>query len=259
MITGINPDGYKASQQVIEQTKIGDRASWTVQLSWYNLAFTAGLINAGGLLACHRFVSHVTGFVTLSGVDFVRNSWREGIAALALPGFFMLGAMTSAWFSEPRPGEKSPRSITPALILVALVMATAVVLGHAGAFGPFGITEDIMQDYLLLVMLSFACGIQNAAATSATGASIRPTHLTGTTTDLGISIVRAAVQPKDSEARTKEMTVTLRRVGLIVAFVVGAICGANVFSQLEYTGFLLPLVTSIAAIILNIRSLSLKA
>lgn len=252
-------DGAKGNQQVVEQTKIGDRASWTVQLSWYNLAFTAGLINAGGLLACHRFVSHVTGFVTLSGIDFVRNSWREGIAALALPGFFTLGAMTSAWFSEARPGEKSPRSITPALILVALVMVTAVALGHAGAFGPFGITENIMQDYLLLVMLSFACGIQNAAATSATGASIRPTHLTGTTTDLGISIVRAAVQPKASEARTKEMTVTLRRLGLIVAFVVGAICGAKVFSQLEYTGFLLPLATSIAAIILNMRSSSLKA
>ena len=128
-----------------------------MQLAWYNLAFTAGMINAGGFLACHRFVSHVTGFVTLSGVDFVRNSWRDGFAALALPGFFMFGAMTSAWFSEPRLDDQSPRSITPALILVATIMAASIVLGRLGAFGPFGITENILQDYLLLVMLSFAC------------------------------------------------------------------------------------------------------
>jgi hypothetical protein len=50
-------------------------ASRTVQPAWYNLAFTAGLINAGGFLAWRRFVSYVAGFVTLSGVDFARNSW----------------------------------------------------------------------------------------------------------------------------------------------------------------------------------------
>ena len=241
------------------QTKISDPAPRTVQLAWYNLAFTAGLINAGGFLACRRFVSHVTGFVTLSGVDFVRNSWRDGFAALALPGFFMLGAMTSAWFSEARPDDQSPRSITPALILVAAIMAASIVLGRAGAFGPFGVTENILQDYLLLVMLSFACGIQNAAATSATGASIRPTHLTGTTTDLGIGIVRAALQPRASAARAREMTVARRRAGLIVAFVAGAICGSNVFSQMEYAGFAVPLATSVAAIFLNMRSHSVAA
>ncbi len=238
----------------MRRNKITDSVPFHVQLAWYNLAFTAGIINTGGFLACRRFVSHVTGFVTLSGVDFIQHSWREGLSALSIPSFFTLGAMTSAWFTEPRPGDQHPRRITPALSIVAVIMAATILLGRLGSFGPFGVTEDIMQDYFMLALLSLACGIQNAAATSATASSIRPTHLTGTTTDLGIGIIRAAIQPRASADRKREMMVTRRRLGLILAFVCGAIAGAWIFSLTEYNGFFLPLLTSIFAVGLSLRT-----
>ncbi|NDE13437.1 DUF1275 domain-containing protein [bacterium] len=70
---------------LVRRQKITDAVPFRAQLAWYNLAFTAGMINSGGFLACRRFVSHVTGFVTLSGVDFVQHSWREGLSALFHP------------------------------------------------------------------------------------------------------------------------------------------------------------------------------
>lgn len=233
--------------------KITDQVPAIVKFSWLNLAFTAGVINTGGFLACRRFVSHVTGFVTLSGVELTRQSWSEALGAVSIPLFFITGAMTSAWFTEPRPGDPQPRSLTPALTLVAAIMGATIVLGHQGFFGPFGITEDIMQDYYMLALLSSACGIQNATATSASASSIRPTHLTGTATDLGIGIVRATVSPRGSEDRRNETTVTLRRLALMGAFITGAIVGSWVFVRFEYTGFLLPMATSVLAVIFSLR------
>jgi len=237
----------------LHRNKITDAVPFSAQLAWYNLAFTAGMINSGGFLACRRFVSHVTGFVTLSGVDFVQHSWREGLSALSIPAFFTLGAMTSAWFTEPRPGDSAPRSLTPALAIVAAIMAATILLGRLGYLGPFGVTEEIMQDYFMLALLSLACGIQNAAATSATSSSIRPTHLTGTATDLGIGIIRATIQPRASADRKRELMVTRRRLGLILAFICGAIAGAWIFSLTEYNGFYLPLLTSIFAVGLSMQ------
>lgn len=233
--------------------KITDQVPSLVKFAWLNLAFTAGVINTGGFLACRRFVSHVTGFVTLSGIELTRQSWAEAAGAVSIPFFFISGAMTSAWFTEARQGDRQPRNLTPALTAVATIMMATVVLGRMGFFGPFGTTEDIMQDYLMLALLSFACGIQNATATSASASSIRPTHLTGTATDLGIGIVRATVSPRGSDARRNETTVALRRLGLMGAFVLGAITGAWVFVRFEYTGFILPLATSILAMILSLR------
>lgn len=36
---------------------------------WMTLAFQGGLLNIGGLPACQSFVSHVTGFATLFGLE----------------------------------------------------------------------------------------------------------------------------------------------------------------------------------------------
>jgi len=231
--------------------RIHERAPLSVQAVWYNLAFTAGMINAGGFLSCHRFVSHVTGFVTITGVELVRHSWTEALGAITIPIFFTLGAMISAWFTEARPGESNPRPMTNALVIVALIMLSAAVLGNLGAFGRFGITDDILQDYFMLAILSLACGIQNAVATTATGASIRPTHLTGTATDLGIGAVRALIERQNYESWHKELTTAKRRLFLVLAFVVGAITGAWIFSKVEYNGFILPFATSTLAVLMS--------
>ena len=48
--------------------RIHDKVGYKTYLDWFLLAFLGGHVNAGGYLACHRFVSHVTGFATLAGV-----------------------------------------------------------------------------------------------------------------------------------------------------------------------------------------------
>ena len=247
---------FLGAKTVVYRYKLSDEVPVRVRLSWLNLSFTAGAINAGAFLSCQRFVSHVTGFVTISGLDFVENSWREALSALSIPGYFMLGAMISAYLSEHEGHQKHrffAKNFALAMAIVAIIMVVQVILGHAGYFGKFGAIEDIQSDYLQLALFSMACGIQNAAVTSATGASIRPTHLTGTTTDLGIGLVRAAIHPTGSKIRRQELIVNGRRFYLIVAFVLGAMIGSLLCAEFEYLGFLLPAAMSAIAVVDSLR------
>lgn len=232
--------------------KISDEVPLRALFSWMNLSFTAGAINAGGFLSCQRFVSHVTGFVTIAGHDFVHDTGREAFSALSIPLYFLIGAMISAYLSEHQDSHRNrpfARNFAPAIGLVALILVTVIALGQTGYFGVFGEFENIQADYLQLALLCMACGIQNAAVTSATGSTIRPTHLTGTTTDLGIGLVRSFIYRRNSEARRHEIMVSQRRIYLILAFVSGAMIGTWFCARFEYLGFLLPVVTAIVSII----------
>jgi hypothetical protein len=46
---------------------------------WLSLAFQAGSINAGALLACHKFVSHTTSFATVFGTEVGQDRWFTGL------------------------------------------------------------------------------------------------------------------------------------------------------------------------------------
>jgi uncharacterized membrane protein YoaK (UPF0700 family) len=66
-----------------------------VALHWFLLSFSGGCINAGGFLATGRFVSHVTGFATLFGVDIVNGQVEAAMGILSVPVFFLLGAFVA--------------------------------------------------------------------------------------------------------------------------------------------------------------------
>lgn len=230
----------------MKRFKISDDVPFRVQFSWINLSFTAGAINAGGFLSCQRFVSHVTGFVTISGLNFGQHGWQEALSALSIPGFFLLGAVISAFLTEDEAsGPEFLKRFAPTMAIVVGTLLLIMVFGSLGFFGPFGESQAIQADYILIALLCLICGIQNAAVTSLTGASVRPTHLTGTTTDIGIGFVRALRNKSDPDVHRREVRTNWRRVNLVLAFVTGVMIGSVFFFRLSYWGFILPLVTSL--------------
>src|SRR4051812_35147259 len=72
--------------------RLDETPSNVVVLHWFLLSFNAGCINAGGFMATGRFVSHVTGFATLFGVDLVNQQLEGAMGILSVPIFFLLGA-----------------------------------------------------------------------------------------------------------------------------------------------------------------------
>lgn len=206
-------------------------------MDWWILSFIAGCVNAGGYLAAHRFVSHVTGFATLFGVDAAGGRWDRAFGLLSVPVFFLLGVMVSAYVVDRRTyrGQRPRYALVMALVCACLL--AAALGGSLGIFGEFGHPPKLGQDYLLLALLCTASGLQNAAVSTATGATVRTTHLTGLTTDLGTGLVRAL---SDRAAYRTEMRSAQLRVVTLLAFALGSVAGAFCYIKTGYMGFYLP-------------------
>ncbi len=224
----------------------GGFAPWA---HWFLLAVSAGFINTGGFLACRRFVSHVTGFATMHGIDLYNGNWAGALSMAAVPLYFLLGCMFTAWVVDQRIQQgRNPLYALPLGVIVLLLGLTAAG-GRYGYFGPFG-EYDQKADHLLLALLCLACGIQNSVVTTATGAILRSTHLTGTTTDLGTGIVRCLFMRRGSPERRLERRFNLMRAGQILAFIVGAGAGAYVYPQLHYVAFVFPAAAALLSMVL---------
>jgi len=204
--------------------------------SWLLLAFAAGSVNAGAFLACQRFVTHVTGLTTQLGMDV--GLWRlmaeYGVVVLC----FIAGAMASVIPLQARHMRgKKPMHAAP-LFVVALMLMGVSVAGHAGVFGAFGASVEQPSDFLLLSLLSFAMGLQNASVASSTGLAVRTTHVTGPATDLGVQLASAWISR--DEARRTALQGAMLRAGKIIAFALGGAFMVPVVRAGEYLAFLVP-------------------
>lgn len=211
---------------------------------WMILAFQGGLLNIGGLLACHSFVSHVTGFATLFGFELNRVHYWAASGMLIVPFFFLLGAMLSGILVDARlQAHQAPRYFIVFGVLFGLLLFV-VIGGFNGFFGTFGEASETSGNYALLGLLCLICGVQNGMVTLVSQSVVRTTHLTGITTDLGIGLVRVLNRRRlkvksDDEARANYM-----RMGIITFFILGSAFGVKLFDHLAYRGFIFPTVIS---------------
>lgn len=188
--------------------------------SWLALACAAGSVNGFAFLSCEEFVSHITGTSTRIGLEWEWHHFSLAGEYTLVLSSFVLGAIASViWLQARACRGKRPRWATP-LRAVALILASAAIAGQSGYFGPFGGNASGEPPFILLSVLAFAMGLQNAAVASTTGLAVRTTHLTGPATDLGIHLGTAFFGTR-SERREAFKGAGLR-AGKIVAFIVGA-------------------------------------
>jgi uncharacterized membrane protein YoaK (UPF0700 family) len=189
--------------------------------SWLLLAGAAGTVNGIAFLMCEQFVTHVTGTVTRLGLEFP-HAWLVAEYGTVLVSF-VAGAATSVVAIQARARRgKRPRWAIP-LVVVALILVGVALAGQAGEFGRFGGTHVAdPPPVILLSLLAFAMGLQNASVASTTGLAVRTTHLTGPSTDLGIHL-GAACLSSGAERRSALRGAALRG-GKVVAFMLGRAC-----------------------------------
>lgn len=228
------------------------------------LSFQAGWINTGGFLACHRFVTHTTGFATMFGVELVSRNIATAIGMLSVPLFFLCGAMISAFFidrnlqfpSQDKNEDFEGRApdFSSVFFLMMLTLAIVCAAGLLGKFGQFGEPLALTRDYILLSLLCLTSGLQNALVTTAYGGVVRTTHLTGLTTDLGIGIVRVLF-PKSEMKKNLEIKANTLRLLIIGHFILGSTLAGFLFVMVEYAGFLIPLIISTSLFFMSLIQL----
>ena len=226
----------------------------SVAFHWFLLSFGGGAINAGGFLATGRFVSHVTGFATLFGVDVANSQWEAAVAILSVPLFFLLGAFVAGLLIDRPLNEGREPRFDWVMGLSAVALVLAAVGDRIFSLGLFGQILDLRNTYVLLALLCLACGLQNAAITSSSGKSVRTTHLTGLTTDLGIGLARVFSFDLKQERLRLEVRANYLRIGSVAAFVFGSAAGAWIFVNYGFVGFMMPALIATYAAFVGRRS-----
>ena len=189
------------------------------------LAAIAGAVNAVALLGLeHKAVSHVTGTATHIGVSLSAAGGGLPYLPVALPvGLllaFLIGAVLSGMLIRDS-ALRFGRSYGVALLIEAGLLALAVPLLQRG-----WVAGDLLA--------AAACGLQNAMATTYSGAVVRTTHVSGVVTDLGLTLGQfLAGRGLDT-----------RRLGLhamiLMGFILGGALGAQGFTHWKYSTLYVP-------------------
>ena len=192
------------------------------------LAGVAGMVNVVGYLGFeHQAVTHLTGTTTLLGSALAQGDLRAlaHLAGVALA--FMFGAALSGMIIQDNT-LRLGRRYGVTLALESLLLLAAIPLFK-------------QQQIAGALLAAMACGLQNAMATTYSGAVIRTSHLSGMFTDLGIGLGHAL----------RGLPLQKRRLmlcGLIISsFFAGAVAGAWLFLRLGYNALLVPAVMTGAA------------
>jgi uncharacterized membrane protein YoaK (UPF0700 family) len=192
-----------------------------IEYGAFVLAFVAGCINAIGLLGFeHQSVSHVSGTATLIGTSLLTSSAEKTLHLIGILVSFFIGAALSGFMLHGN-SLKLGKHYDTALILESCLIFTALYLLSEGSFyGHFA--------------ASAACGLQNALATTYSGAIIRTTHLTGIFTDLGLMLGEAF----RGEVFDKRKAILFFLI--IMGFILGGTFGAYLFDLYNFKALLAP-------------------
>lgn len=185
------------------------------------LALVAGMVNVVGYLGFeHQAITHLTGTTTLFGAALAdgRGTAAGQLAGMALA--FVGGAALGGLLIQDSV-LRLGRRYGVALAIEAVLLAAAVPLFQRGLFaGP--------------LLAAGAIGLQNAMATTYSGAVVRTSHVSGMFTDLGIMLGHAL----------RGLPVARRRLWLclviISSFLGGGVLGALAFGQVQYAALYLP-------------------
>ncbi len=187
------------------------------------LACVAGMVNVVGYLGFeHQAITHLTGTTSLLGAALAQGQLRAVLQLAGMLLAFVFGAVLSGLLIKDSVLQLG-RRYGVALAVEAVLLALAVPLFEQGNFlGP--------------LLAAVAIGLQNAMATTYSGALIRTSHVSGMFTDLGITIGHAM----------RGLPVDRRRLSLclliITAFLAGGIVGAVLYGQWQYRALYLPAV-----------------
>lgn len=185
------------------------------------LSLIAGMINSVGYLGLvHQGITHMTGMTTLSAVAISNQDWGSGWHLFGVMLSFLLGAALSGFIVQ-QSTLKIGRSYGLVLLIESVLLFASVPLLNAqlgvGAY-----------------LASAACGLQNAMASSYSGAVVRTTHVSGLFTDLGMFLGHWLRGLTVDGARMKLYLI------LLGGFFLGGILGALLFQRYSYATLYLP-------------------
>ena len=183
------------------------------------LAFTAGGVDAVGVAALSRFVSHMSG--TTTTLSLALTSGRADLAALCVVVLlaFSLGASATG-VAVTRDRWRDAREAAPILLWAEAALIAAAALIACVRLG------ELWRTAAVAIPLAAAMGCQNRTGVILAGGKARTTHVTGTLTDLGYHTGRLLRSTATARAsRAEDVAAAYRLLALFTGFLAGGLVG----------------------------------
>jgi uncharacterized membrane protein YoaK (UPF0700 family) len=192
-------------------------------------AFTAGTINIASLLIFLSFTSNVTGHYAIFAAEISKGNWSQvAVVGMWIFLFFFGGFVSNFIVINFNKRSKYFAHAMPLVLEIACLL-------FVGIYGQFYYRKTLEETEYLVALMLFATGLQNGLTASISNFSVKTTHLTGTTTDLGIlfSMFTKKEFRKNGElvARAKLL------MSIMLAYVVGAVFSGLTYFYLEFRVF----------------------
>lgn len=192
-----------------------------VEFGAFVLALIAGYVNAVGLLGFeHQSVSHLSGTATLVGTELHNLASPHLLHLIGVLVSFMAGAAIAGFLLHGSTLKLGRHYDTALFIESVFLFVSAWLMISGSSYGHF--------------FASAACGLQNALATTYSGAVVRTTHVTGIFTDLGIMLGSIFKRQPLDKRKAKLFLV------IILGFILGGSLGSFLYIKYQYHALLLP-------------------
>ncbi|MDT0202121.1 YoaK family protein [Nocardioides sp. AE5] len=207
------------------------------------LAFQAGVLNSVGFVAVAAYTSHMTGLTAIVADSLVLGFGELARLAVTAIVAFVLGAGTCALvFNWGRRRDLRGRYANVLVLEAMLILAFGVLAQDLHGSRRF---------IVIIAVLGFTMGLQNAIITKLSGAQIRTTHVTGMITDIGIELGKAAYVER--APGLAPVTADWRKLGVLL-LLVGLFFAGGVVGAIGYLKIGFPTVVPLAALLLVLAS-----
>jgi len=192
-------------------------------------AFSAGMVNVVSLIIFFAFTSNVTGHYAILAAEIAKgNYYQIAVVATWIFLFFFGSFMSNLIIIHFQHKNAYVVHAIPVFLEIVCLMIV-------GVYGQFFYQETLYETEVLLCLMLFAMGLQNGLTASISNFAVKTTHLTGTTTDLGIlfSMFTKKEYRMKKEIRDKAKLL----LSIAVAYLIGAIAAGFLYYRIEFKIF----------------------
>ncbi len=214
--------------------------------------FQAGYINAAAFnISAGYFVSHVTGTSTMIGMGVAELDPKIFITFTIILLSFILGAGFSGFHIKHKEEKGENTNFSLVMFVKFIFFGIVLTLSELDLITNSETYIKLSHTFMLF-LLSFCCGIQNSSSSLATGGFLKPTHMTGLSTDVGTNLYLFFVRDKKRQA--KEFKDLKMRINILLSFITGGVFAQVIFLANGHYAFLFPFMSSLFFLLLSLTS-----
>ncbi len=188
-------------------------------------AFSAGMVNVTSVVIFFSFTSNVTGHYAILAQEISQGNWYQAAIVFLWIFLFFIGNFISNLLVITFEGTRK-------YLGHALPMALEIIcLFGTGLYLELYYAETLKETELLVGTMLLAMGLQNGLTASISNSSVKTTHLTGLTTDLGILFSLFTKRENRANKSLRDKAYLL--MAIMLSYMTGGICAGYAFLKVE--------------------------